>query len=166
MQMALGRSAIIQRRTDGKPEAIASSAMHSSGAGETMLGHISAAHSGCITLAVASTRPTGCDLEAVQPRSADTWQDLLGAERFQLADVIARESAEDADTAATRIWVARECLKKAGSALDAPLAISETHPDGWVLLRSGTLRIATFVAPVGSAEHRLAVGFVGVIDRL
>src|SRR5207247_8393495 len=68
IQMALGRSAVIQRRTDGKPELTESA---------PALSHISAAHSGCLTLAVASARPAGCDMEAVQSRSTEIWHDLL-----------------------------------------------------------------------------------------
>jgi hypothetical protein len=76
-----------------------------------------------LTLAVAAPQAhgaVGCDLEAVTTRSRESWQDLLGAERLALADLVARESGDAFDAAATRVWGALEALKKAGVALDAP----------------------------------------------
>ena len=116
-------------------------------------------------MAVAGPGPMGCDVEPVTPRSAETWQDLLGTERFALAELVAREADEDRDTAATRVWAAGECLKKAGVSLDSPLVLASAHADGWVVLSSGSLAIASFVAPVRDRQERLALAVLTRSNR-
>jgi len=46
------------------------------------------------------------------------------------------------------VWAAVESLIKAGASQDAPLVLDGAGGDGWLLLRSGELRIGTFVASV------------------
>jgi len=108
---------------------------------------VSVAHAATLVLAIAgdgSGDPIGCDLEPVVERTAETWRDLLGAERFALAQLIAGQPGELPGGAATRIWTAAESLHKAGSAAGAPLLLEASLDDGWLLLRSGNLRIASF----------------------
>jgi acyl transferase domain-containing protein len=108
---------------------------------------VSVAHAASLVLAIAGERhgdPIGCDLEPVVERTAETWRDLLGGERFALAQLIASQPGELPGGAATRIWTATESLHKAGSAAGAPLLLEASLDDGWLLLRSGTLRIASF----------------------
>ncbi|MBV8203010.1 MAG: SDR family NAD(P)-dependent oxidoreductase, partial [Acidobacteria bacterium] len=53
---------------------------------------VSAAHAAGLVLAVAGGEVgnrIGCDLEAIIERPAETWRDLLGSERFALAELIA-----------------------------------------------------------------------------
>jgi enediyne polyketide synthase len=130
MQQALGRPEKIWRRPDGKPVIVGEEG-------------VSAAHARELTLAVASAAGAACDLEAVVPRSDEVWRELLGEERFKLAEQISREKSGGLDTAATRLWTAIECLKKAGLPVGAPLTLESSTADGWVLLRSGALAIAT-----------------------
>jgi enediyne polyketide synthase len=144
MQMALGESVRILRRPDGKPEAV-----HGR--------QISAAHAGGFTLAVAGTGPVACDLEPVSARSIEVWRDLLGWERADLAERIARERSESYDTSATRLWTMIECLKKSGSSIEAAIRLDVMTDDGWVLLNSGALTVATCVATVRGAETPLAM---------
>lgn len=146
MQRALGERTQIRRRPDGKPEV----------AGERQ---VTAAHTGDLTLAMAGTGPIGCDAEAVVPRSASVWQDLLGEDGFRLAGVVARAAGEDGDTAATRVWTAQECLRKAGAA-PAALVLQAVAPHGWLLLAAGALVTATFVAQV-RGERRLVLALLG-----
>jgi len=115
------------------------------------------AHAGDLTMAVVGPGPIGCDVEPVAPRPATVWRDLLGPERFALAEVIARELGEDQNVTATRVWAASECLKKVGAMVSAPLVLASSFADGWVLLASGLFVIATFVAPVRGAEGKLAL---------
>jgi enediyne polyketide synthase len=82
---------------------------------------------------------------------------LLGEERFKIAARIAREQSEPADWAATRLWSAAECLKKAGQPAQTPLVVDSATADGWVLLRSGALTIATAVTPVRGIASPLVV---------
>ena len=102
IQRALGQPLPIQRRPDGKPEV----------AGKLC---VSAAHAMDLTLAVAGPGPVGCDVEPVVSRSQQVWQDLLGMERYKLAQVLAAGRNEELATAATRVWAASECLRKAGA---------------------------------------------------
>jgi enediyne polyketide synthase len=140
---ALGGEGAVLRRPDGKPEAADGRA-------------VSAAHGDGLTLAVSGRAPLSCDLEPVSARASGTWRDLLGAARFELSRLIADEAREAPDAAATRVWTAAECLKKAGLGVDTPLGLESREPDGWVLLRAGGVRVATLVASAGTIENRLA----------
>jgi enediyne polyketide synthase len=135
IQRALGEARCVWRRPDGKPLC-----------GET--GSVSAAHALDFTLAVASAGGAACDLEAVTARTEAVWRDLLGAEKFRLAERIARERVESMDSAATRLWMGMECLKKIGQAANSPLVLESGAEDGWTQLRSGTVTILTCVAAV------------------
>lgn len=152
MQRAIGKPLTIHRRADGKP----------STRGKW---HVSAAHACDLTLAVAAPKETsavGCDLEIVQTRSRTTWQDLLGKERLALANLVAGESGDAFDVAATRVWGAVEALKKAGVALETPLMLDATTPDRWVIFASSAQRVATYVAQAqGVAESVVAAVTVG-----
>jgi enediyne polyketide synthase len=135
MQRLLGTNDPIWRRADGKPL----------GAN----GHsVSAAHAGDFTLAVAGHVKLGCDLESVTSRTEDVWSALLGGDQMLLAKRIAQERNESLDTAATRLWAARESLKKAGQSVTAPLVLDSTGAREWVLLRSGAMTICTCLAAV------------------
>jgi enediyne polyketide synthase len=135
----------LHHRSDGKPQLVAAdvSPRHSH--------HVSVAHAGELTIAVAGS--SGCDLETVAPRP---WSDLLPPERLALAQQLTKpdRSADSlsasADVAATRVWAALECMKKAGVPTDAPLLLVgpgvPAEPDGWVLFSSGSRTIATCLA--------------------
>ena len=106
IQQALGKTARIWRRPDGKPVFFGDE-------------DISAAHADDFTLAVAGAAGAACDLETVAARTDAEWRDLLGGEKFNSRSDCARQ-VESVDTAATRLWAAMECLKKIGQ----PLAIA------------------------------------------
>jgi len=131
----------IHRRPDGKPEATGSAGA-------------SAAHAGDLTLAVSGDGPIGCDVEPVSPRPAAVWRDLLGSDRFALAQLIARETGEDPDSAATRVWSAIECLIKSGAPIDTAPVIDGPARDGWLLLRSGYWVVATYLGLLRGDERR------------
>ena len=146
IERALGVSGII-RRADGKPEARDGR-------------HVSASHCGDLTMAVAGSCPVGCDLELVVTRPSEIWSDMLGGERFKLAEIISRETQETLDVAATRVWTAVECLKKAGAGMAAPLVFVSASPNGWVLLASGELKIASGVIKRDGKEEELAIALL------
>ncbi|HAX86923.1 MAG TPA: hypothetical protein DCY91_11855, partial [Cyanobacteria bacterium UBA11370] len=133
----------ITRRPDGKPELLNGKA-------------VSVAHMGDLTLVVSGSE--GCDVEAVEARTPAIWRDLLGVERFALANIIAQQMLDGLDTAATRVWVASECLKKAGAMVNAPLVLVESTADGGVWLKSGEKVISTFVVSVREVEKPLVFG--------
>jgi enediyne polyketide synthase len=140
MQRALGRPMAIKRRADGRPEVSARQT-------------ISAAHAGEFTLAVAGDNAVGCDLEAVCVRSEADWQALLGKERYGLATWLAGTTGEGLTSAATRVWCAGECLKKAGASWNVPLIYAGQQPVGWLLLTAGVFQVATTPLQVrGQAE--------------
>ena len=140
---ALGGCKII-RRADGKPEACDGR-------------DVSASHCGDLTMAVAGHSPVGCDLELVVTRPPEIWSNMLGAERFKLAEIISREAQETLDVAATRVWTAIECLKKAGAGIAAPLVFAGAAPNGWILLASGELKIASCLVQRDGEKDDLAI---------
>jgi enediyne polyketide synthase len=128
----------LRHRPDGRPEVAGGPP-------------VSASHAAGLVLAVAGGETDGrigCDLEAIVERPAETWRDLLGAEGFALAELIAGQPGERPDAAATRVWTAAESLHKAGSPAGAPLLLEAAFDDGWLLLRSGGLRVASFATTV------------------
>jgi enediyne polyketide synthase len=144
IQRAVGERVAVSRRPDGRPEVAGGQA-------------VSVSHAGELTLAVAAPQgPLGCDLEPVTARAESLWQDLLG-ERFDLVKVVAQAAKEDQDSAATRVWAAGECLKKAGAALDGPLTLASAEAEGWVMLAAGSLVVATLAAPVQSRPEPLVL---------
>ena len=137
---ALGRPVQVSYRPDGKPEVD----------GER---NISAAHATGLTLCVAAAGTVGCDVEPVAGRAAADWDGLLGS-HAALAAVVASELGEDADTAATRVWAAVECLQKAGiTPASAPITLTPTRRDAWSVFASGSLRIATIVTTLRDATN-------------
>jgi enediyne polyketide synthase len=111
-------------------------------------------------MAVAGHAPVGCDLELVTTRTPAIWSDILGAERFALAEVISREAQETLDVAATRVWTSVECLKKAGAGMTAPLVFASAAPNGWILLTSGELKIASGVVQRDGEKEALAIALL------
>jgi enediyne polyketide synthase len=143
IERALGAGCVI-RRANGKPEARDGR-------------DVSASHSGNLTMAVAGNSPVGCDLDLVSARPPEIWSDMLGVERFKLAEVVSRETHETMEVAATRVWTASECLKKAGAGVTAPLVLVSVARNGWVLLASGELKIASCVIRTEGEKEDLAI---------
>jgi enediyne polyketide synthase len=146
IESVLGAGCVI-RRADGKPTACDGR-------------NVSASHCGDLTIAIAGSNPVGCDLEIVKTRPSEIWSDMLGAERFKLAEVISREAKETLDVAATRVWTSLECLKKAGAGTTAPLIFGSAAPNGWILLASGELRIASGVVQRDGHKEDLAIALL------
>jgi enediyne polyketide synthase len=111
-------------------------------------------------MAVAGQSSVGCDVELVVTRPPEIWSDILGVERFKLAEVISRDAQETLDMAATRVWTSAECLKKAGAGISAPLVFAGVAPNGWVLFGSGELKIASCVVKREGAQDDLAIALL------
>ncbi len=146
-ELALRRldASVAYKRADGKPAA------HD--------GELSLAHADDLTLCVVGASRLACDLEPARARADHEWRGLLGS-RFGLADFLARELDEPLDLAATRVWTAMECLKKAGLAIDSPLAFRAAGPDGWMTLAAGSCEIASLVAPVDDRTLAFAALYI------
>ncbi len=123
---------------------------------------VSTAHSDRLTLAVARLGPIGCDLEPVSARSEQVWQDLLGYERWRLAELIAREAGEDVQTAATRVWTAIESLKKVGVASEIPITLlsCSDEKEASVSLSACGLRISSSIVQLNEDPRPFAVSIV------
>lgn len=140
---ALGRRTEVGHRPDGKP---------------WVEGYeVSSSHSAGITFAVArpGETPAECDVEVVKARSEEDWAGLLGPDGAALTAVLAAERGEDYSVAATRVWGAVECLRKAGLARpDLTMdTVGGATTGPWAALRGGGRRIASFVTTVlGVAE--------------
>jgi enediyne polyketide synthase len=135
IQRALDAPWPVRWRADGKPEVDAPLA-------------VSAAHSNGLTLAVAAPGEVGCDLEPVSARSNDVWCDLLGTERWLLAELIANQVGEDIHTSATRVWTAMESVAKAEGSRDEPMALllsSVDKQDGVSLTAPGVVIVTSVV---------------------
>jgi enediyne polyketide synthase len=120
---------------------------------------MSAAHGLGVTLSAVSDTEVACDIEAVSMRSADEWRGLLG-DHAAVAELVARETGEAPDTAATRVWGAVECLRKAGIMAGAPLTVLPRRKDAWVVFAAGDLRIATFVTALRDALEPAVFAFL------
>ena len=75
---------------------------------------------------------------------------------------VARLSGEGLDGAATRVWTARECLKKAGASDAAPLTLASVEGDGWVRLESRPYHVMTYAAELNGSEKRLVFTVLAV----
>jgi len=137
----LGRPALIWHREDGNPE-IAEEGIF-----------ISAAHSAGVMVAMASTSQIGCGAKAVHERPYEDWRALLSQDQFDLAELIGRDRSEPLSVAATRVWGAADCLRKAGRAGTAPLTLGWSRSDGWVRFVAGQARITTFPARLRDVTH-------------
>ncbi|MER7134291.1 SDR family NAD(P)-dependent oxidoreductase, partial [Streptosporangium saharense] len=139
---ALGHPVEVRHRPDGRPEV---------DGGRT----ISASHGAGLTLCVAATGTVGCDVETVRERTVEDWRGLLGP-HFGLAELVAMELGGSLDAAATRVWAAAECLRKAGLPPGAPLTWASERRDAWAVLSSGGLRIATLVTALRDTVEPVA----------
>ncbi len=127
----LGPEAEVRYRPDGKP---------------TVSGFaVSSAHGAGVTVSVAAGDvAVACDVEPAVERTEAEWSDLLKPAGLELARLIAAESGRPLHVAATRVWGALEALAKNGLARADLVVDGAARDDGWVLLRSGRARIATF----------------------
>ncbi|OKK14307.1 erythronolide synthase [Streptomyces sp. CB00455] len=145
---AMGAPVTVNHRPDGRPELEGSRHMS-----------MSAAHGLGVTVSAVSGSEVACDIEAVSMRPASEWRGLLG-EHTPVAELVAKETGEAPDTAATRVWSASECLKKAGIYVGAPLTVLPSRKDAWVVFAAGDLRIATFVTALRDALEPAVFAFL------
>jgi enediyne polyketide synthase len=117
------------------------------------------AHADDLTMLVAADHLVACDLEPAAGVSR-AWQGLLGLQHYALATLASAQAMESLDIAATRIWSALECLKKAEAGDSAPLSMLPIQEKGWVLFRSGSNAIATFSASVTGRTVPLVVAIL------
>jgi enediyne polyketide synthase len=149
----LGDDVVLVRRGDGKPEFADDS--H----------HISVTHGADLTGVVTAKSTVACDLESVQTRSERQWEDLLGVGYHGIESALASLAKDSPANAATRIWTARECLKKAGAPFDAPLSLEARESDGWVVFKAGDRKIASRIVSFEHGERPLALAILAGVDH-
>ena len=147
--IAAGPPVEVRRAADGRP-------LSTSGGSQA----VSAAHLDGYTLAVAGRRPLACDIELSTGRNADTWNALLGGERMALAELVSADAGEDDDVAATRVWAATECVKKAGLPIRSSLKLDSCTTDGWVLMRGADAMVATYAARVHGLDSPVVIAML------
>ncbi|MEV0428263.1 type I polyketide synthase [Micromonospora sp. NPDC050495] len=143
----LGRPVRLRHRPDGRPELVGDT---------TDEPVVSVAHGRTVSLAVAAAGDVSCDLEEVSPRSESAWADLLGG-HAALARLVAAETGEPADVAATRVWSAVECLQKVGRPAVGPLTLHRVVDPCWVVLAVGDLRVATLATTLRDTDAPVVV---------
>jgi enediyne polyketide synthase len=148
----LGNKALVLRRPDGKPES-------ADGRG------ISAAHNESLTLAVAGGERIGCDIEETASRPPCVWRTLIGDDGIEMVQLMQRKVDEHGDVSATRVWAARECLKKAGAMFNAPLLFVSKTADGWVLLSSGIFTIATYQTQFRDRDGKFVIAMLAGVNQ-
>jgi enediyne polyketide synthase len=144
---AVGTPVTVKHRPDGKPE------LDEAG--------ISASHGAGLSLVVTGPGELGCDIEPVVHRTEEAWTDLLGEGLVGVRDLVVAETGEDADTAATRVWGARECLAKIGSST-RNITVERSEDGGWVVLAAGDASIATWVTTVDGLDTPVVIAVLTV----
>ncbi|MEW2147397.1 hypothetical protein AB0869_31755 [Micromonospora vinacea] len=148
--MRRARSRIAARRSAGEPVEVT---YRPDGRPEIAGGRtLSVAHGAGLTLAVTATGVLGCDVETVLHRDDAVWDGLLG-EHAGLARLVAADTGEDADTTATRVWTALECVQKSGGQPGGPLTLLPSPRPGWTVFGAGELRVAAFVTAVRGVDE-------------
>ena len=151
LRRAVGTEVDLVTRPDGRPELAGADRRH-----------VSTSHTHGLTLAICGAPRLSCDVESVETRTTEEWTALLSDEQQRLAKLIARESGEDFSTAATRVWTAAECLKKAGlpGGPASPLTLGAREDNDWLMLGSPLAQVATWVAQTRSTAQPAAFAFL------
>jgi enediyne polyketide synthase len=122
---------------------------------------VSLAHDDRACLCVAGPGAQGCDIAPVSPRSREDWTALVGAVGRPLLDRLAGDDGDaDLDRAGTRVWAARETLRKAGNESAEELVVERRSGDA-VLFRCGEQEVLTFPIELTHGPERV----IGVLVR-
>ncbi len=141
IQQALGNDQEIFRTVDGKPYVTGSQ-------------HVSVAHCGELSLAVASVNTVSCDMERVVEREPDFWRSVLGADHIALVNQLMKQpTAEGFNSSATRVWCVMECLKKAALPINSPITIKSRSNDGWIALETGEHVVGSFIVQLKNSDE-------------
>jgi len=92
---------------------------------------ISLSHDDRLCICTVGTRPQGCDIATITHQSRQDWITLLGRGSDNIFDTLQSEN-DSLDRAGTRVWAAREALRKAGGESRNSLEI--IHREGDVVI--------------------------------
>ncbi|MFC5827036.1 type I polyketide synthase [Nonomuraea insulae] len=111
---------------------------------------VATAHMDGLTLCVAGSGTLGCAIAPVGEVR----------EPVALAERVAAETGERADTAAARVAAAVRCLREAGLGDTEPLTVTPGERDAWVVFASAGLRVATLVTAVRDLPDPVVIAVV------
>jgi len=77
---------------------------------------------------------------------------------------LSRMTGGDFDVAATRVWAAMECLRKAGAPVNAPLTLSGGN-ESCPMLSSGRLSIVTVCVMIDRGIGRTVLAALSILNR-
>jgi enediyne polyketide synthase len=138
-------------RPDGKPDPFFESHFQS------------VAYSDNWKLFLDSALPVGCDLQNVSHKDADSWELLLGKERFKLAMIVAEMINDKLDVSATHIWTVLEAIKKAGLSANSPLVVDPDSSAQWLVFHSGEFMI--FSSLINATSENTAICITAAFAR-
>lgn len=127
------------------------------GVDEALVG-LSLSHDSSHCLCVCGQGPQGCDIENIEPRTAEEWHALLG-DRTDTLGTKLQADGDDSNTAGTRIWCALEGARKALGVANVSLEVLRSD-QGAVLFRaagsSATVLVVTFPITLTRPRPKLA----------
>ncbi|MTJ81254.1 MAG: SDR family NAD(P)-dependent oxidoreductase [Telmatospirillum sp.] len=126
-----GKGQASPHRPDGKPDPVEGSR------------HRSVSRTGDWRLDADCLVPAGCDMETVRERAPADWWTLLGPDGAALAEQMAGHLGEPMDVSATRVWTAREAVKKSGRPWMTPLTLDPASEPRWTILQSQGLEVCS-----------------------
>lgn len=132
-------------RPDGKPDLLNDSRFQST------------SYSGGWKLEIDGATPVGCDLQCVMRLNARDWKSILDKEGFKLAEVVTSTTRGQMDISATRVWTARESMKKIGLSSDAPLVVEPDSSSQWVVFNSGNITIYSSLIDSTNIEEVICI---------
>jgi enediyne polyketide synthase len=141
------RKSAEHHRPDGKPDVASDGS------------HLSRTHFNGVSIACTAPLPVGVDAQSIGERTDENWGTLLGPDRMAVARLLRESRGESMARAATRIWSAGECLVKLSVPRDAPLTLGQVHADGWTMLHSGRITLATFVILLREIDAEICLAF-------
>jgi len=124
---------------------------------------LSISHDGDIGMAVVSTGPQGCDVQAVERRGRGDWEALLGVGRAGLLDALIA-SGDTLDQAGTRVWATVEAgIKALGAPVPREIRVAGQEGAGILLELDHSLHgswqvFTSLVSLEPGRDHVVAMG--------
>jgi enediyne polyketide synthase len=100
-------------------------------------------------LSASSNFPVACDLEWLTDYKANNWSQLLGKDRFSLAQAVSELVGEDIERAAARVWTVFEAIKKVGIAAYTPITLDPSSGLHCITFRASTAYVYCALAEPG-----------------
>ncbi|MFQ5571299.1 MAG: SDR family NAD(P)-dependent oxidoreductase, partial [Rhodothermales bacterium] len=114
--------------------------------------------SNSLMLAAQGSGLLGCAMDPVRTRPETPWPDRLGPALYKLALRISERSGEDAETAVTRVWAARECLKKAGVWSETePLTLDAFRDADWVFFIGRDVTVLSYHTTIQGCSETMVL---------